>query len=201
MDNKKFYDLSAADYSNEWYSNEIMKKTIQSFLSVIGKKNPRVLDLGCGPGHESMRFFNEGAKVVGIDYSKNSIEIAKKRNPSILFYEMDFFDVNESLGKFDAIFACSSMIHLKEEDIHRLLDVIDIITDKKTYFMNIFFAGKGQKKTFHEIRGEKFERIVEMFGIDKMKKIFKDHNYKFIQEGYLDQSLLFDWANCIFCKT
>lgn len=79
MDNKRFYDLSVSDYSNEWYSNDIMKKTIQSFLSVIGKENPRILDLGCGPGHESMRLFNEGANVTGIDYSKNSIEIAKKK--------------------------------------------------------------------------------------------------------------------------
>ncbi|MCB9482047.1 MAG: class I SAM-dependent methyltransferase [Desulfobacteraceae bacterium] len=200
MDNKRFYDLSVSDYSNEWYSNDIMKKTIQSFLLVIGKENPRILDLGCGPGHESMRLFNEGANVTGIDYSKNSIEIAKKRNPSITFYEMDFFDINKSLGKFDGIFACSSMIHLNKEDIHRLLEVLDTITHKNTYFMNIFFAGKGQKKTFHEINGEGFERIVEMFGIDEMIKIFEEHNYSFLEEGYLDSSLLSNWSNCIFIK-
>lgn len=66
-DNKKFYDLKAASYADEWYSNDMMNPSIKEFLSFIPKKNPRVLDLGCGPGNESMRLQKQGAIVTGID--------------------------------------------------------------------------------------------------------------------------------------
>lgn len=72
---KLFYDLTAKKTADEWYKEEILMPTIQDFMKLL-PKNPRVLDLGCGPGHESMRLNRAGAKVVGIDFSEECIAIA-----------------------------------------------------------------------------------------------------------------------------
>jgi cyclopropane fatty-acyl-phospholipid synthase-like methyltransferase len=47
---------------------------IEAFQLVEGK---RVLDLGCGPGLYSSRLAAAGASVVGVDFSRNSIEYAR----------------------------------------------------------------------------------------------------------------------------
>lgn len=49
-------------------------------ISSLGlKKNDKIVDLGCGPGLYCSRFSEYGLKVTGIDYSKRSIEYAKKK--------------------------------------------------------------------------------------------------------------------------
>lgn len=59
------------------------KKTIESSAKWIyslaeNKKNVDVLDLGCGPGLYAEQLTTFGCKVVGIDFSKRSIEYAKQ---------------------------------------------------------------------------------------------------------------------------
>lgn len=72
---KLFYDLTAEETADAWYDNSILKPTIQNFIRLLREK-PRVLDLGCGPGHESKRLVMAGADVVGIDFSEECIRQA-----------------------------------------------------------------------------------------------------------------------------
>lgn len=102
-----FYDISAEEYANEWYPNDLLLPTIKDFLRCFKNSKPKILDLGCGPGQESMRLAKEGAEATGIDFSKKSIKIARERNTDIDFHEMNFFDIDNSIGIFDGIFACS----------------------------------------------------------------------------------------------
>lgn len=66
------------------------------------KKGEKVLDLACGQGFFSRAFFNEGAKVTGVDLGKQLIAIAKKDSLG----EIDFLVSNaENLSNFsDATF-------------------------------------------------------------------------------------------------
>ena len=48
-----FHDLEAERIADEWYANDVLVPTIQEFLSLLPDK-PKVLDLGCGPGYESI---------------------------------------------------------------------------------------------------------------------------------------------------
>ncbi|HOS31552.1 MAG TPA: class I SAM-dependent methyltransferase, partial [Treponemataceae bacterium] len=126
-DNKKFYDLKAAAYADEWYGNDMMLHSIKEFLSILSKKNPEVLDLGCGPGNESRRLQKEGAAVTGIDYSSESIKEAQKRNSGITFKELSYDEIDTTLGQFDGVFSCSSLIHLNENSLNSVLQKIDLV--------------------------------------------------------------------------
>ena len=195
-----FYDVTAEQYAEEWYPNNLLLPTIRDFLSCFNKSKPKVLDLGCGPGQESMRLAKEGAEVIGIDFSRESIKIARERNNEIPFYEMDFFDIDISLGKFDGIFACSSLIHINENDLHKLLDRINSILYPGAYFMNVFIKGEGQRITYPEINGEKIERKVELYSTENVKDIFQCHDYAFYRDGFIDPSIIQFWHCIIFKK-
>ncbi len=59
------------------------KKFIDSSVNWIASKftvnnQTEIADFGCGPGLYTTRLAEKGAKVTGIDFSKNSIEYAKK---------------------------------------------------------------------------------------------------------------------------
>ncbi len=88
--NKKFID-----HSVEW---------ISSYFSVDNKTN--VIDFGCGPGLYTTLLAELGAKVTGIDFSKRSIEYARKtaHEKSLeIDYLLQNYLTYETNKKFDLI--------------------------------------------------------------------------------------------------
>ena len=57
---KLFYDINAEKISNEWYENSAMMPNIKEFIEILPNR-PKVLDLGCGTGYESIRLSSLGA--------------------------------------------------------------------------------------------------------------------------------------------
>jgi len=84
-------------------------------------EKPRVLDLSCGSGYESMRLASAGAEVTRIDFSYECIKIARERCPQCQFELMDFRKLDSRFGKFDGIFASGSLIHTKPADLPNVL--------------------------------------------------------------------------------
>jgi len=73
---------------------------IDSQLNLSGKM---LCDLGCGPGLYAQRFADKGAKVVGVDFSKHSLNYAKSRSESSIFYlQADYLEDDLPDG-FDVI--------------------------------------------------------------------------------------------------
>jgi 2-polyprenyl-3-methyl-5-hydroxy-6-metoxy-1,4-benzoquinol methylase len=70
-------DIVAGYIENNAY-NPKMYEAIEAFASLVEGENPAVIDLGCGPGQDSYKFAELGFETVGIDYSEQMIENAKK---------------------------------------------------------------------------------------------------------------------------
>ncbi len=199
--NKRFYDLKAEQYADEWYANEAVLPSIKEYLGLLKTQNPLVLDLGCGPGHESKRLSENGASVIGIDYSSESIKIAKKRNNNnIIFHEMNYFDISPTLGSFDGIFSCSSLIHLEKYDLEKVLQLVSKVIKTNGLFLVIYRIGNGRITQNHEINGEKIIRTIEQYGKKELIEIFENNGFVFLQDGFLDSSLKPNWDNVIFQK-
>jgi len=201
--NKKFYDLSAQKYADEWYPNEMMLPSIKESVNVLPSRDARdarVLDLGCGPGQESMRLSNQCVRVTGIDYSEESIKIAKEKNSTIDFRLMNYADIDESLGLFDGIFSCSSIIHLNETDLKTLLKNISRNLRKDGIFLVIYRVGQGMITQIHTINGDTVERTIEQYSKENLIDMFREEGYAFVQDGYLDPCLRPNWDSVIFRK-
>jgi len=201
-DIKLFYELTAKKTADEWYPNDILKPTIKNFLSYL-PENPRILDLGCGPGHESMRLFNEGAQVMGIDFSPKCIKIARQRNKKFRFEVLDFRQLDKGYGKFDGVFACASLIHLDKYDMPDVLKRINKILNENGFLITIILNGNGvlEEKSQLKVDNKNLIRTVYGYTREVFLNLAKNAEFKFISPGFLDEELIkYGWRVYILKK-
>ncbi|MBN2395745.1 MAG: methyltransferase domain-containing protein [Candidatus Atribacteria bacterium] len=194
-----FYDLTAEETANRWYKEEMLKPTIEEFVSLL-PKDPKVLDLGCGTGHESMRLAQAGAQVLGIDFSERCITIARERCPQCRFEVQDFRYLDERFGKFEGIFACGSLIHIKHEDLTDVLGRMKDLLIKDGYMAVILVKGKGisEKMSLIEVNGKKIRRTVYLYNQEDIVKAAKKSGLAYIREVFLPEKLKqYGWRNHI----
>ena len=197
---RKYYDFYAEQIAEKWYPNEILMPTIKDFLSNF-KVKPRILDLGCGPGYESMRLHSLGAEVVGVDFSLESIKIARKRNPQCTFLCKDYFELDETIGLFDGIFSSGSIIHISHEKLPKFFEILSHLVRSDGFLELIIQKGNGKKITEHIIENEKLERVIYLFTLEQLKPILSQFSFNFYRKGYLDKKLLeLNWRSYIFNK-
>lgn len=134
-DVKKYFEDTAEDF-DEIYDNK--GDTVKRFINKVFRKgirerfilalqecesgNKAILDIGCGSGRISLPLAENGAKVTGIDYSSQMIELANKYlinyeantnsklNAEFIccdfmgdFNSNELFDITLALGVFDYI--------------------------------------------------------------------------------------------------
>lgn len=133
--------MSQNIYDNEVFFKEYMKlrgeKSYNDLLEqpAMNKllpdiKGKTILDIGCGYGHNSFSFAQNGAKkVVGIDLSQKMLEVAEKEfsHPNVEYCRMDMSELSALTQKFDLVYS-SLAFHYAEnfnklmEDIYSLLN-------------------------------------------------------------------------------
>lgn len=73
---QQIYDNLSKVYDKERVK-DYYTKTLDSILKFVKKKNARILDIGCGTGMYSIELSKLGYDVIGADFSKDMIKIAK----------------------------------------------------------------------------------------------------------------------------
>ena len=90
----------------------------------------RILDLGCGDGFFSFVLSKrKNNKVIGIDLSKESIKIAKKRYPNIEFKVMDIEKTTFTKAYFDEVYAMDVLEHV--DHLNDALNEVERIIKKR----------------------------------------------------------------------
>ena len=92
------------------YQKELILPNLLRLLDI--KKDEVILDLACGQGFFSREFAKAGAKVIGVDISKELIEIAKK-NRGVTYYVASAdkltFLKNQSVDKITIVLAIQNI--------------------------------------------------------------------------------------------
>jgi len=96
--NLKLADEFAVEYDNSvlrqnWRGPEILFNLVIDFIKPCSK----ILDLGIGTGESSVRFRNEGHKIIGVDGSVNMITECKKKE---IVAELVLHDLENFLQSF-----------------------------------------------------------------------------------------------------
>jgi len=199
-DIKLYYDLTAQKTADEWYQEEILKPTLEEFINLF-TYTPRILDFGCGTGHESMRLAALGASVKGVDFSEECIRIAKERTPQCEFQVMDFRNVDEKVGIFDGIIACASLIHINPKEMPNVLKNMRSIVKLCGYVSVIIKDGEGIQEDWSvlEVEDKKLERTVYLYSKALIEHEAHKVGFSFLREGFLDVKLTqYGWKNYIF---
>lgn len=112
-----YYNNIANDYFKSSAAVVIKDKIDQFIKSLSGKK---VLDVGCGPGHDTNYLRKKDIDCIGIDLSEKMIEIARQ-NFGKKFEVMDFFNLKFKNDYFDGLWCSSVFVHVVKNDLPELL--------------------------------------------------------------------------------
>ena len=109
-----FYNKTALEWAASGYSDESLIPALLDFARQF-PAGSRFLDLCCGCGYDSRRVHDLGYEVVGIDFSEDSIRIARERNADIPFYVDNILNDYSYVGAVDAIFVIAGLVHIETE--------------------------------------------------------------------------------------
>ncbi|MFJ4912899.1 class I SAM-dependent methyltransferase [Streptomyces sp. NPDC088726] len=86
-----------------------------SWLTSLGLKGERAIDVGCGSGHAVEALAGDFEEVVGVDLSVPLIDIArdKRPRPNVCYSVNDLFEL-PSEAKFDLVYSHTMMHHIKD---------------------------------------------------------------------------------------
>ena len=185
---KLFYDINALKISNDWIENCTMMPNIKEFIDILPDR-PKVLDLGCGPGYESMRLSSLGADVVGIDFSEESIRVAREHFPDVKFIVQDFRYLNASIGSFDGVFACASLIHNEKRELPIIFEGIKQILKPNGYIMVVLRDGNGVLERPYKNGNEDLIRRIFLHTKEDFSAIAIRHGFKFVSECEIEDNV------------
>ncbi len=113
---KLYHEL--AEY---YFSLEEKHRNIDDDISLIEsllkfKKNPALLDLGCGTGEHLYRLSRAGIKCTGIDTSNSMLRIARLRFPDSIEFQLDDMRFFSFEKKFDIVISLFGSFNYITED-------------------------------------------------------------------------------------
>lgn len=195
---KDFYDKTAMEWDDKWYDDEMLLPYLTEFISCL-PENPKIIDICCGAGYESMRMQRLGAEVTGIDFSQESIQIARERNPNIKFVVEDMLNDYSFLGKFDGCTVIAGLVHLPNEKLTKAFEQIHkVLNNDGILFIAVKDgSGKSDKSSYVTIDGEDYDRDFYLHSLEGLKQHSLD-KFHFVREITPHEESL--WKYYIFKK-
>ena len=84
MKSTEFFSSAADFFQDNYENNSSFKERIKLFKHYINKYKEKIsfdnkcIDLGCGPGHNSILLAEQGFSVTAIDFSEKMLSLAKQ---------------------------------------------------------------------------------------------------------------------------
>lgn len=126
-------------------------------------KNASILDFGCGSGRDTKYFLEKGYLVEAIDGSAELCKLASAYT-GIKVKKMLFQDMQE-VEKYDAIWACSSILHLPYIELIEVLKKMATALKQNgliyTSFKYGIFEGMRNERYFTDMTEESFKKLLQ----------------------------------------
>lgn len=117
------FDEFAAEYAQRFMDLNAYSDSIDRFCELIGPKDPKILELACGPGNVTrlLKFRFPKSRIVAVDLAPKMIEIAQNALPDVDFRVMDVRDISSVSEVFDAIMCSFCLPFLSKIDAEKLI--------------------------------------------------------------------------------
>ena len=138
----------------------------QNMLLKYLNPGAHILDLGCGSGRDSKAFIQKGYKVTAMDGSSELCKIASKYIGQEVILKR-FQDLNKR-EKFDAVWACASILHAPAVDLRCVIQNISRALKPGGYLYTSFkygnFEGERNGRYFIDLTEESLNLLLQSFG-------------------------------------
>lgn len=140
--------LKTINYYNQ-HSQEFIEGTLNVDMTALYNrflpllpKNGKILDIGCGPGRDSLYFKRNEFYVESFDASSALIDHAKQLGLNPILADFETFET-ETL--FDGLWACASLLHASEQDLKSAIPKLLRFLKNSGYFYLSFKYGHGEE--------------------------------------------------------
>ncbi len=173
----KFYNKKSTHYAKE--SGIVFSKLLDLFISKL--KIKEVLDLGCGPGHDSNYFFEKGIKVAGIDASLSMINLAKNKYGEKIDFRVDNALSRNFFRKYSIknVWISAMLMHLEKKDRMCFLKKLNRFM-KKDSILGIIIPRK-KSSDMRKIKWEKSGGVFDTFSEKEARALIEMNNFKIIE--------------------
>ena len=160
---KDFFENNMQEWSNEFFEEKKQYHIVDLFYecySKVKKTRPRIIDIGCGIGYNSRILSELGAKVVGIDFSKNNIDVARAHVPNVEFYERNILNNLSDLEKFEGALCLETINYITPENMKTCISNIANILKSGALLLISVLDGKGKndERSLTTINGENYDK-------------------------------------------
>lgn len=190
-----FYNRTACNWAESGYTTESEMPALFDFAKKF-KVGCRFLDLCCGCGYDSARIHALGYEVVGIDFSEESLKIAREKNPDIVFYNNNMLNDYSYIGTVDAIFVIAGLVHIESTELKQAFSHMRNVMKENGYVFLTTWEGKGKisNRSVTVIDGDEYDRNFIGHTLDELMDA-SDGLFSYVEEVAYDGS---KWHNYIF---
>src|SRR5215217_2070335 len=147
------YDQIAADYAAQAGRNDALAESRRRFAARLAA-GARVLDVGCGPAHDTAGLRELGLRVAGFDRSRGMLAQARLQQLPLLLGDMRHLPVRDDA--LDGLWVCASFLHIPKRDAPMLLSELRrVLRPGGVLFISIK-RGQGQRWIAHGTGRQRF---------------------------------------------
>jgi 2-polyprenyl-3-methyl-5-hydroxy-6-metoxy-1,4-benzoquinol methylase len=206
MDSTNYYNANASGYIADTFNSnmsEIRNRFISSLSYLQGRCHSvtegagvvTILDAGCGSGRDSKAFKESGFDVHAMDASESMVEhcrtIIGDRCRLATFQEY------HTEVKFDGIWACASLLHLKPEELDAVLKKFTrFLKPGGVFFMSFKYGEKDYIKDGRYFNCHTSETVTELLNTLEEAEIIENFITSDVREGRSGEK----WVNVIVRK-
>ena len=168
------HDLYDAETRDFW--EKFPAATVREFVSRLHGKD--VLNLGSGPGRDSLILREQGLSVTCIDGSKEMVEMTSRLGFKSIQADLRDLDLAEL---YDGIWAYSSLIHLTYDESKTLLEKIhNLLRPGGILFLGLI-EGKGYET--RNVANSSYTRYFEYYDENKVESLLHGTGMKIGYRG------------------
>ncbi len=200
------YDLIATSYSDmtsglvsETWVGDYEKQLLDRFLQLIEALDPKILDVGCGNGKDTAYLMVKGATVVGIDYSSNMLQEAKRHVQDGVFHLMDMRNLGFPNNTFDGVWANGCIYHVPKVELSQVLkEVIRVLKPLGIFSFNAK-AGTGEGLEDNPKSFAGGPRFYAYYTISETKECLQEAGFEVVEainypQKILNEKIFHIWA-------
>jgi SAM-dependent methyltransferase len=187
----QFYQVNADDFF-EGTVNVDMSNIYQHFTKDLNT-NALILDAGCGSGRDTKAFLDMGYSVEAFDASSELVSRASEYTG--IKVKLALFDDVDSVAKYDAIWCCSSLLHVPEIQLPETLNrLAKVLKPNGTWYVSFKYGDTQREKdgrSFTDINEERLTDLVSNInGIDISSTWITEDNRPNRNEKWLNAILV-----------
>ncbi|MFE8699664.1 class I SAM-dependent methyltransferase [Cytobacillus sp. FJAT-54145] len=169
---KSSYDVKAQERESltieGWKEKE--RDVFLSFL--VNEDVKSLLEVGAGPGKDSLYFSSKGLLTMSVDLSPEMVELCKSKGLNAREMSFDHLDFSDS--SYESIWAMNCLLHVPKKDLEdTLLEIKRVLKPSGLFFMGVY-GGENSEGIWEDDFYEP-KRFFSFYTDEDLKIILENH--------------------------